>query len=44
MHRRQLEGSEKTLGPDHPSTLTSLGNLASVLESQGKYDESEAMN
>ncbi|CUS12350.1 unnamed protein product, partial [Tuber aestivum] len=32
------------LGPDHPDTLTSLNNLAIVLESQGKYGESEAMH
>ncbi|PWW75743.1 TPR-like protein [Tuber magnatum] len=28
----------------HPSTLTSVNNLAQVLQYQGKYDESEAMN
>ncbi|CUS09276.1 unnamed protein product [Tuber aestivum] len=44
MHRRVLEGREKILGPDHPNTLTSVNNLAIVLKSQGKYDESEAMN
>ncbi|CUS15721.1 unnamed protein product, partial [Tuber aestivum] len=44
MNRRALEGREKTLGPDHPNTLTSVSNLASVLESQGKYTQSEAMN
>jgi hypothetical protein len=27
MHRRALEGSEKVLGREHPSTLTSVNNL-----------------
>ena len=44
MHRRDLEGSEKVLGPEHPSTLTSISNLGSVLSSQGKYEEAEAMH
>ncbi|CUS06611.1 unnamed protein product [Tuber aestivum] len=44
MHRRALEGREKILGPDHPDTLTSVNNLAGVLQSQGKYDESEEMH
>ncbi|CUS12354.1 unnamed protein product, partial [Tuber aestivum] len=32
------------LGPDHPYTLTSVRNLASMLQRQGKYEESETMN
>jgi tetratricopeptide (TPR) repeat protein len=44
MNRRALEGSEKVLGKDHPSTLTSVSNLASVLQGQGKYEAVEAMN
>ena len=32
MHRRALELKEKVLGPEHPSTLTSMNNLAVVLE------------
>ncbi|PSN58554.1 hypothetical protein BS50DRAFT_510243, partial [Corynespora cassiicola Philippines] len=43
LFRRALEGSEKVLGPEHPSTLASVSNLGSVLESQGKYEEAEAM-
>ena len=34
----------QVLGPEHPSTLTSMSNLAGVLDSQGKYEEAEAMN
>ncbi|CAN9474118.1 unnamed protein product [Alternaria alternata] len=32
------------LGLEHPDTLTSVSQLGSVLESQGKYDEAEAMH
>jgi len=32
------------LGREHPDTLTSMNNLALVLDSQGKYKEAEAMN
>ena len=32
------------LGPEHPDTLTSVSKLGSVLESQGKYEEAEAMH
>jgi hypothetical protein len=31
MNRRALEGSEKVLGMEHPSTLISVSNLAGVL-------------
>ena len=32
------------LGPKHPHTLSSINNLASVLDSQGKYEEAEVMH
>jgi len=32
------------LGKEHPSTLTSVSNLAAVLQNQGKYEAAEAMN
>ncbi|KAH8733178.1 kinesin light chain 1 [Phaeosphaeriaceae sp. PMI808] len=44
MNRRELECAKKVLGPEHPDTLTSMGNLALVLDNQGKYEEAEAMN
>ena len=44
MDRRALDGREKVLGNEHPDTLTSINNLASVLQDQGKYDEAEQMN
>jgi tetratricopeptide (TPR) repeat protein len=44
MHRQALELMEKMLGIDHLLTLDSMNNLASVLGSQGKYDEAENMH
>ncbi|KAH7116615.1 P-loop containing nucleoside triphosphate hydrolase protein [Dactylonectria estremocensis] len=44
MNRRALDAREKVLGREHPSTLTSVNNLASVLQDQGKYEEAEQMN
>ena len=38
-----LEASDRDLGPDHPETITSVGDLASVLLRQGKFKEAEAM-
>lgn len=31
--------SERALGKEHPSTLASMNNLASVLSQQGKYEQ-----
>jgi hypothetical protein len=31
------------LGKEHPSTLTSMNNLALVLSNQGKYEEAKEM-
>ncbi|KFY65112.1 hypothetical protein V496_02801 [Pseudogymnoascus sp. VKM F-4515 (FW-2607)] len=42
MHRQTLQLKETVLGNDHPSTLTSLNNLAKSLGQQGKYTEAEA--
>jgi Tetratricopeptide repeat len=41
MNRRALDGREKVLGREHPDTLTSVDNLTSVLQYQGKYEEAE---
>ncbi|KAH9205226.1 hypothetical protein DL95DRAFT_397867 [Leptodontidium sp. 2 PMI_412] len=35
---------ETTFGKTHPSTLTTMSNLALVLDSQGKYADAETMN
>jgi hypothetical protein len=34
---------ETVLGKEHPSTLTSMYNLAMVLKDQGKYEQAEEM-
>jgi tetratricopeptide (TPR) repeat protein len=39
LYERALVVQENTLGPDHPSTATSLNNLAELYRSQGRYDE-----
>ena len=39
LHRRALEGKESQLGPQHPSTLASVNNLAMLLKKQGKLEE-----
>ena len=39
LYRRSLAGRETQLGRDHPDTLTSVSNLAVLLDSQGKLDE-----
>ncbi|CAI6225488.1 unnamed protein product [Periconia digitata] len=39
MNRRALEGSEKSLGKEHPSTLNSVGNLAYLLQHRNRYKE-----
>ncbi|KAI4599650.1 hypothetical protein KJ359_001747 [Pestalotiopsis sp. 9143b] len=44
MHREALELRKSVLGPEHPSTLDSMNNLAGVLRSQGKYEEAEEMH
>jgi hypothetical protein len=33
--------SERVLGKEHPDTLTSMSNLASVLKDQGKDEQAE---
>ena len=44
MNQRALQGFEKVIGQEHPSTLSSVVNIAFVLQAQGKYDEAEGMN
>ena len=40
---RALEGKEATLGALHSSTLTSVSNLAGLLQAQGKLDAAEPL-
>jgi tetratricopeptide (TPR) repeat protein len=43
-HRQASLLRKEALGPEHPDTLTSMSNLAQVLNRQGKYEEAEAMS
>jgi hypothetical protein len=38
-----LAGREKTLGPEHPATLDSVNDLASLLFKQGQLEQAKAM-
>ena len=44
LYRGTVQEIEKMLGPEHPETLTSVNNPGTVLSSQGKYEEAEAMH
>ena len=44
MQRFHFRKTEKRLGKEHASTLTSMNNLAGVLSRQGKYSEAEEMH
>ena len=39
LYQRALESYEKRLGKTHPSTLSTLNNLAGCLDSMGQYDQ-----
>jgi len=43
LYQRALLARERVLGLEHPSTLTSVNNLASLLESTGRYAEAEPL-
>jgi len=43
MYREVVEVRERVQGKEHPDTLTSMNNLATVLSDQGKYLEAEQM-
>ncbi|KAF1996952.1 hypothetical protein P154DRAFT_607067 [Amniculicola lignicola CBS 123094] len=42
--RGEYKAAEKVLGPEHPDTLTSIGQLGTILLMQCKYKEAEAMH
>ena len=44
IRRLHLLKTTEIFGVEHPSTLTSLGNLALVLQNRGKYEAAEEMN
>jgi tetratricopeptide (TPR) repeat protein len=43
LYKQALETREKALGKDHPSTATSLNNLAGLYDLQGRYAEAEPL-
>jgi tetratricopeptide (TPR) repeat protein len=43
LYRRALDIREKTLGKEHPDTITTLDNLARVLDDKGDYEEAEKL-
>ena len=43
LFRRGLEARERTLGKDHPDTLSSVDNLAALYHDQGRYEEAEPL-
>ena len=43
IQKKVLAWMEKHLGLNHPSTATSLNNLAGMYESQGRYGEAEPL-
>jgi Tetratricopeptide repeat len=43
MHQQTLELRKMVLGMEHPDTLTSMRDLAKVLDSQGRHGEAEEM-
>jgi len=38
-YQRALDGKEKTLGKDHPSTLSTVNNMAIVFHKQGEHEK-----
>ncbi|KAK8009151.1 hypothetical protein PG991_011702 [Apiospora marii] len=43
-NRQAVKVAREVFGAEHPSTLSSMNNLANVLSSQGKYEEAERMH
>jgi len=43
LYQRALAARERVLGAEHPSTLTSVNNLAVLYESQGRHAEAEPL-
>ena len=42
LYQRCLEARERLLGPEHPDTLTTVGNLAGLFQDKGDYEQAEA--
>jgi tetratricopeptide (TPR) repeat protein len=44
MNQQAIEGYKKALGAEHPSTLSSMANLASTYWNQGRWKEAEELD
>ena len=44
LFREALNGRRRILGDDHPNTLTSINNMAVLLEAQGKLKEAAPLH
>lgn len=43
LYAQTLAVTKRTLGEEHPNTLTSINNLAELYGSQGRYSEAEPL-
>ncbi|KXZ41457.1 hypothetical protein GPECTOR_457g361 [Gonium pectorale] len=43
LYRRTVEAQERSLGPNHPTTLASVSDLAALQRSRGRYAEAEEL-
>lgn len=43
IYEHALQGKEKALGPDHPSTLITTNNLGNLYRDQGRIQEAETL-
>ena len=43
LYQRALTTYERVLGPEHPDTLSTFNNLASLYQNQGKYEQAEPL-
>ncbi|MFF3089952.1 tetratricopeptide repeat protein [Streptomyces nojiriensis] len=44
LHQQNLTDRERTLGPDHPQTLSSRNNLALALQALGRHQEAASLH
>src|SRR5467141_3805428 len=43
MNKQAADAYKRALGPEHPSTLSSIGNLALTYRNQGRWKEAEEL-
>jgi len=44
LYEQTLADRERVLGPDHPVTVTTRGNLANACRAAGRTDEANKLN